>query len=133
MSQVIQKAELIEYYDVSGCYILRPWSYSIWEVIKDFFDREIKKLGVENSYFPMFVSRAALEREKEHIADFAPEVRINVITIAQGALVHNAHPIMALKISRKKLVRVYNAHRLLKKIIVGNVRIKCQSSKMADM
>jgi hypothetical protein len=102
-------------------------------VIKDFFDREIKKLGVENSYFPMFVSRAALEREKEHIADFAPEVRINVITIAQGALVHNAHPIMALKISRKKLVRVYNAHRLLKKIIVGNVRIKCQSSKMADM
>ena len=76
MSQVIQKAELIEYYDVSGCYILRPWSYSIWEVIKDFFDREIKKLGVENSYFPMFVSRAALEREKEHIADFAPEVRI---------------------------------------------------------
>ena len=76
MSQVIQKAELIEYYDVSGCYILRPWSYSIWEVIKDFFDGEIKKLGVENSYFPMFVSRAALEREKEHIADFAPEVRI---------------------------------------------------------
>ena len=73
-SQVIQKAELIEYYDVSGCYILRPWSYSIWEVIKDFFDGEIKKLGVENSYFPMFVSRAALEREKEHIADFAPEV-----------------------------------------------------------
>jgi hypothetical protein len=45
-------------------------------VIKDFFDGEIKKLGVENSYFPMFVSRAALEREKEHIADFAPEVRI---------------------------------------------------------
>ena len=40
----------------------------------DFFDSEIKKLGVENVYFPMFVSRGALEREKEHIADFAPEV-----------------------------------------------------------
>ena len=39
-----------------------------------FFDGEIKKLGVENCYFPMFVSRAALEKEKEHIADFAPEV-----------------------------------------------------------
>ncbi|XP_056021865.1 bifunctional glutamate/proline--tRNA ligase-like isoform X2 [Ostrea edulis] len=73
-SQVITKAELIEYYDVSGCYILRPWSYSIWESIKEFFDREIKKLGVENTYFPMFVSHQALEREKTHIADFAPEV-----------------------------------------------------------
>ncbi|KAH0622690.1 hypothetical protein JD844_025203 [Phrynosoma platyrhinos] len=72
--QVITKSEMIEYYDVSGCYILRPWAYSIWEAIKDFFDSEIKKLGVENCYFPMFVSQAALEKEKTHIADFAPEV-----------------------------------------------------------
>ena len=64
----------MEYYDVSGCYILRPWSFAIWETMKDFFDTEIKKLGVENCYFPCFVSQAALEREKEHIADFAPEV-----------------------------------------------------------
>ena len=73
-SQVITKSEMIEYYDVSGCYILRPWSYAIWESIKEFFDREIKKLGVENTYFPMFVSHSALEREKTHIEDFAPEV-----------------------------------------------------------
>ncbi|ESN92526.1 hypothetical protein HELRODRAFT_103731 [Helobdella robusta] len=73
-SQVITKAELIEYYDVSGCYVLRPWSYSIWERIKAWFDAEIKKIGFENCYFPMFVSNAALEKEKSHIADFAPEV-----------------------------------------------------------
>ncbi|XP_068586506.1 bifunctional glutamate/proline--tRNA ligase isoform X2 [Cebidichthys violaceus] len=73
-SQVITKAEMIEYYDVSGCYVLRPWSFSIWEVIQEFFNREIKKLGVENCYFPMFVSQAALEKEKTHIEDFAPEV-----------------------------------------------------------
>uniref|UniRef100_A0A8C4X2Z4 Bifunctional glutamate/proline--tRNA ligase n=1 Tax=Erpetoichthys calabaricus TaxID=27687 RepID=A0A8C4X2Z4_ERPCA len=73
-SQVITKSEMIEYYDVSGCYVLRPWAFSIWEIIKDFFDTEIKKLGVENCYFPMFVSQAALEKEKTHIADFAPEV-----------------------------------------------------------
>uniref|UniRef100_A0A3Q0RIJ0 Bifunctional glutamate/proline--tRNA ligase n=1 Tax=Amphilophus citrinellus TaxID=61819 RepID=A0A3Q0RIJ0_AMPCI len=73
-SQVITKSEMIEYYDVSGCYVLRPWAYSIWESIKEFFDKEIKKLGVENCYFPMFVSQAALEKEKSHIADFAPEV-----------------------------------------------------------
>uniref|UniRef100_A0A8C8BA48 Bifunctional glutamate/proline--tRNA ligase n=1 Tax=Otus sunia TaxID=257818 RepID=A0A8C8BA48_9STRI len=73
-SQVITKSEMIEYYDVSGCYVLRPWAHAIWEAIKNFFDAEIKKLGVENCYFPMFVSQAALETEKTHIADFAPEV-----------------------------------------------------------
>ncbi|XP_071449548.1 bifunctional glutamate/proline--tRNA ligase [Hetaerina americana] len=73
-SQVLTKGELIEYYDVSGCYILRPWSFAIWECIKDWFDIQIKKMGVQNCYFPIFVSRAALEKEKTHIADFAPEV-----------------------------------------------------------
>jgi len=73
-SQVITKAEMIEYYDISGCYVLRPWSYAVWEHIQAFFDAGIKKLGVKNCYFPMFVSHSALEREKTHIADFAPEV-----------------------------------------------------------
>lgn len=73
-TEVITKAEMIEYYDVSGCYILRPWSFFIWEVITQFFDAKIKSIGVKNCYFPMFVSAAALEKEKDHIADFAPEV-----------------------------------------------------------
>ncbi|CAG2170228.1 unnamed protein product, partial [Oppiella nova] len=73
-TEVITKAEMIEYYDVSGCYILRPWAYAIWETIQGWFDAQIKGLGVENCYFPMFISKAALETEKTHIADFAPEV-----------------------------------------------------------
>ena len=73
-SQVITKGEMIEYYDVSGCYIFRPWSFSVWEAIKDWFDKEIKKIGVQNCYFPIFVSKSVLEKEKTHIADFAPEV-----------------------------------------------------------
>eukprot|EP00116_Pleurobrachia_bachei_P000521 sb/3460783/ len=73
-TQVITKSEMIEYYPVSGCYILRPWSFAIWEAIQSWFDTEIKKLGVDNCYFPMFVSNSALEKEKTHIADFAPEV-----------------------------------------------------------
>ncbi|XP_063690578.1 bifunctional glutamate/proline--tRNA ligase-like isoform X2 [Bolinopsis microptera] len=73
-SQVITKSEMIEYYDVSGCYILRPWSFFIWEIIQKWFDTHIKAMGVTNCYFPMFVSHAALEKEKTHIADFAPEV-----------------------------------------------------------
>lgn len=72
--QVVIKAELIEYHDVSGCYVLRPWAYSIWEFIQTFFDKEIKKLGVRNAYFPIFVSAGALQKEKTHLTDFAPEV-----------------------------------------------------------
>jgi len=65
---------MIEYYDISGCYILRPWSFFIWECIQRWFDAEIKKLGVQNSYFPLFVSKKKLETEKEHVEGFAPEV-----------------------------------------------------------
>lgn len=73
-AQVITKGEMIEYYDVSGCYILRPWSFAIWKNIKKWFDAKITDMGVKECYFPMFVSKAALEKEKDHIADFAPEV-----------------------------------------------------------
>ena len=82
---------MLDYYSVSGCYILKPWSYSIWEEIQgelrllpieqlwltrllDWFNKEIKKLGVQNSYFPMFVSQSVLEREKDHVEGFSPEV-----------------------------------------------------------
>ncbi|VTZ70993.1 proline--tRNA ligase, putative [Plasmodium chabaudi chabaudi] len=73
-TQVIVKSELIEYYDISGCYILRPASYYIWECIQTFFNNEIKKLDVENSYFPLFVTKNKLEKEKNHIEGFSPEV-----------------------------------------------------------
>ncbi|CAE7525634.1 Eprs1 [Symbiodinium sp. KB8] len=65
---------MIDYYDVSGCYILRPWAYGVWEQIQGFFDKKIKELGVQNAYFPVFVTKKALEAEKEHVEGFAPEV-----------------------------------------------------------
>ncbi|KAG5507657.1 hypothetical protein JKF63_06606 [Porcisia hertigi] len=71
---VITKAEMIEYYDVSGCYIIRPWAYYVWKCVQRFLGGKIEKLGVEDCYFPMFVSRSCLEREKDHIEGFAPEV-----------------------------------------------------------
>mmetsp|Transcript_3089 Transcript_3089/g.3455 ORF Transcript_3089/g.3455 Transcript_3089/m.3455 type:complete len:683 (-) Transcript_3089:74-2122(-) len=73
-SQVVTKGEMLDYYDVSGCYILRPNSYSVWETIQEWFNSRIKKMGVQNSYFPMFVSSRVLEKEKDHIEGFAPEV-----------------------------------------------------------
>lgn len=73
-TQTITLSEMIDYSDISGCYILRPWSYSIWEAIQKWFDDEIKKLGVQNTYFPLFVSERALNTEKDHVEGFAPEV-----------------------------------------------------------
>ena len=73
-TQVITLSEMIDYSDISGCYILRPWSFFIWETIQKWFDDRIKELGVQNSYFPMFVSERALNTEKEHVEGFAPEV-----------------------------------------------------------
>jgi prolyl-tRNA synthetase len=73
-SDVIVLSEMISYYDISGCYILRPWSYKIWEILQKWFDVEIQKLDVENSYFPLFVSQDRLEKEKDHVEGFAPEV-----------------------------------------------------------
>ncbi|CBH16456.1 bifunctional aminoacyl-tRNA synthetase, putative [Trypanosoma brucei gambiense DAL972] len=73
-TEVITKAEMIEYYDVSGCYIMRPWSFFIWKSVQKFFGSRIEAMGVEDCYFPMFVSKTCLEREKDHIEGFAPEV-----------------------------------------------------------
>ncbi len=58
----------------AGCYILRPNSFAIWEAITEFFDRGIKALGVQNAYFPLFVTEAALNTEKDHVEGFAAEV-----------------------------------------------------------
>ena len=72
--QVLLKAEMIEYYDVSGCYILRPWSFKIWDTLKRFLTAEFEALGVQEAYFPLFIPQSALNKEKDHIEGFAPEV-----------------------------------------------------------
>eukprot|EP00477_Mikrocytos_mackini_P001076 GAHX01001156.1.p1 GENE.GAHX01001156.1~~GAHX01001156.1.p1 ORF type:complete len:537 (-),score=111.89 GAHX01001156.1:29-1606(-) len=72
--QIITKGKLLDYGDVSGCYIFLPRSYFIWEQIQAKMNESIRKLGVQNCYFPMFVSRAHLFREKTHVAGFEPEV-----------------------------------------------------------
>ena len=73
-TQVIQKAELIEYSQVSGCMILRPYSYEIWEKIQEFFNKEIKKIGIKNAYFPLLIPESLFKKEKEHVKSFTPEV-----------------------------------------------------------
>ncbi|EDR22941.1 prolyl-tRNA synthetase, putative [Entamoeba dispar SAW760] len=73
-SQIVVQSGLIEYYDISGCYILKPSAYGIWENIQHFMDTRIKKMGVENAYFPCFVSQATLKKEEDELNGFTPEV-----------------------------------------------------------
>jgi len=73
--ELVVKSEMLSYGDVSGCYILRPWGYAIWESIQQWMNKRIKyDFGVDNCYFPLFVAKAALEKEKDHVEGFAPEV-----------------------------------------------------------
>ncbi|MBW2978709.1 proline--tRNA ligase, partial [Candidatus Woesearchaeota archaeon] len=73
-TQVIRKADLIEYTSVSGCLVFRPWSYAIWEEVKKFFDNHIKKRGIKNAYFPLLIPESLLKKESEHVEGFSPEV-----------------------------------------------------------
>lgn len=72
--QILTKGKLIEYYDVSGCYILLPNSYNIWENIMSYLDIQFKNKDVKNVYFPLFVTKNNLEKEANHISGFKAEV-----------------------------------------------------------
>jgi len=73
-TDVVKKAELIEYSSVKGCMILRPTGYAIWEIIQKELDTRFKSTGVENVYMPMFIPESLLNKEKDHVEGFAPEV-----------------------------------------------------------
>ena len=73
-TQLMLKADLADYTDVSGCMILKPSSYAVWEKLKLETDKRFKKLGVKNAYFPLFIPEKYLTKEKEHVEGFAPQV-----------------------------------------------------------
>ena len=73
-TDVVKKAELIDYSSVRGCMILRPNGYAIWENIQKQLDARFKETGVENVYMPMFIPESLLQKEKDHVEGFAPEV-----------------------------------------------------------
>ena len=73
-TDVVKKAELCGYTSVKGCMAIKPAGYAIWENIQKELDRRFKETGVENVYMPMFIPESLLEREKDHVEGFAPEV-----------------------------------------------------------
>jgi prolyl-tRNA synthetase len=81
-NEVVLRAELADYSPVRGCMVIRPWGYGIWERMQRALDDMFKATGHQNAYFPLFIPQSFLEREKEHVKGFAPEVA--VVTHAGG-------------------------------------------------
>lgn len=73
-TDIVKKAEMIEYSSVKGCMVIRPYGYAIWENIQHILDGMFKELGHENVYMPMFIPESLLQKEKDHVEGFAPEV-----------------------------------------------------------
>ncbi len=73
-TDIVKKAELADYSSVRGCMIVRPYGYAIWENIQKELDRRFKETGHENVYMPMLIPESLLQKEKDHVEGFAPEV-----------------------------------------------------------
>lgn len=72
-TDVVLSAELADYAPVKGCMVIRPYGFAIWENIQRILDGEIKALGHQNAYFPLFIPESFLKKEAEHVKGFAPE------------------------------------------------------------
>ena len=81
-TDVVKKADLMCYSSVKGCMIFKPAGYALWENIQSELDKRFKATGVENVYLPMFIPESLLQREKDHVEGFAPEVA----WVTQGGL-----------------------------------------------
>ncbi len=81
-TDVVLKAELADYSPVKGSMVIRPYGFALWESIQKFMDVLIKKRGVKNAYFPLFIPESYLRKEKEHVEGFSPQVA--VVTYAGG-------------------------------------------------
>jgi prolyl-tRNA synthetase len=79
---VIREADLAENAPVRGCMVIKPYGYSLWEAVRDGLDRRFKATGHVNAYFPLLIPKSFLEREKDHVEGFSPELA--VVTIGGG-------------------------------------------------
>ena len=73
---VVARAELAETGPARGSMVIRPWAYAIWELMQADMDRRIKATGVQNAYFPLFIPMSFLEKEKDHVEGFSPELAV---------------------------------------------------------
>ena len=82
-NQLVQRAELADYAPVRGCMVVRPYGWSLWENIQATLDQRFKATGHVNAAFPLFIPMSFMEKEKEHVEGFSPELA--VVTIGGGS------------------------------------------------
>ncbi len=73
-TDIVLKAELADYSATKGCIVIRPYGYEIWEKIQEYTDKKFKETGVKNASFPILIPESLLQKEKDHVEGFAPEV-----------------------------------------------------------
>ncbi len=73
-TDIVIKAGLADYTDTKGCIAIKPYGYEIWENIQKYIDNEFKKVNIKNTYFPLLIPENLLQKEKDHVKGFAPEV-----------------------------------------------------------
>lgn len=73
-TDIVLKADLADYTDTKGCIAIKPYGYAIWENIQKYTDEKFKQTGVKNVYFPVLIPESLLNKEKDHVEGFAPEV-----------------------------------------------------------
>ena len=73
-TDIVIKAKLADYTETKGCISIRPYGFEIWENIKNYADKKFKEIGIKNAYFPLLIPENLLQKEKDHIEGFSPEV-----------------------------------------------------------
>ena len=73
-TDIVIKTQLADYAETKGCIAIRPYGYAIWENIQNYTDKKFKETGVQNTYFPVLIPESLLQKEKDHVEGFAPEV-----------------------------------------------------------
>ena len=81
-TDIVRKADLADYTDTKGCIAIKSYGFAIWENIRNYADKLFKETGVQNVYFPMLIPESLLQKEKDHVEGFAPEVAL--VTEAGG-------------------------------------------------
>ncbi len=81
-TDVVLKTDMVDYGPVKGTMVIKPYGYAVWENIQAYLNKEFRRVGVENAYFPMLIPESYLKKEAEHVEGFAPEVA--VVTHAGG-------------------------------------------------
>ena len=99
----VLRGELADYGPAKGTMVFRPYGYALWERVQEIFNPMMKSAGVQNAYFPLFIPYSLLEKEKEHVAGFSPELAV----VTHGGGEKLAEPLVVRPTSETIMYQLY--------------------------